>query len=167
MKIISQFICDVCNQPIAIPDGIVIWDNGEYSVSLFVVHNCPKCRAEYTLEACPLSCTLRGFVASNGLREYFSLLAAAEDFPPIMKRFMEKGLIEPNIPDFLPGDLLKRCVVQSQADFAVRRVHLKTSIVESVARFFEDFDQDAYFLKDKELAQAIKQDLEGQGPVYI
>ena len=161
MKLISQFICDVCNQPIAIPDGMVIWDNGEYSVSFFVVHNCPKCRAEYTFEACPLSCTLRGFIASNGLREYFGLLVAAKDFTPTMKRFMEKGLIEPNMPGFSLDDLLKRSVVQTQADFAVRRVHLKTSIVESVARFFEDFDEDAYFLNDKELAEAIKRDLEG------
>ena len=166
MQLISQFICDVCNQPIAIQDGMVIWDDN-YPVSLFVVHNWPKCRTEDTLETCPLSCTLRGFVASNGLREYFSLLVAAKDFTPIMKQFMKKGLIEPNIPSFSPGDLLKRSIVQTQADFAVRRVHLKTSIVESVARFFEDFDEDAYFLNDEELAEAIKQDLEGSGPVYI
>lgn len=78
-----------------------------------------------------------------------------------MKQFMEKGLIEPNIPSFSFDDLLRRSIVQTQADFAVRRVHLKTSIVESVARFFEDFDEDAYFLNDEDLAEAIKQDLEG------
>jgi len=160
MRLISQFLCDVCNQPIAIPDGVVIWDNGEYAVSLFVVHNWSKCRAEYTFETCPFSCTLRGFIASNGLREYFSLLVAAKDFTPIMKQFMEKKLIEPNIPSFSPDDLLQRPLVQTQADFAVRRAHLRRSIIESVARFFDDFDEDAYFLNDKELTEAIRRDLE-------
>jgi len=161
MRLISQFFCDACNQVIAIPDGMVIWDNRDYPISLFVVHNWLKCRTEDTLDACPLSCTLRWFITSDGLREYFSLLVAAKDFSPVMKRFMEKGLIELNIPGFLPDDLLRRPLIQTQADFAVQRARLKRSIVESVARFFDDFDEGVYFLSDKELMEAIRQDLEG------
>ena len=167
MKLISQFICDACNQPINLPDGIVIWDNKEYQVSLFVAHNWPECRTENTFEKCPLSCTLRGFIASNGLREYFSLLIAAVDFSQIMKRFMEKGLIKPNIPDLSVDDLIRRPIIETWADMAVRRAHLRRSIVESVARFFDDFVEDKYFLNDEELAKAIRQDLEGEGPVYV
>ena len=167
MKLISQFICDACNQPIAIQDGMVIWDTRDYLVSLFVVHNRPTCRTEDTLETCPLSCTLRGFIASNGLREYFSLLVAAKDFPVEMKWFMGKRLISSNAFGFSSDDLLRRPVAQTQADMAVRRAYLRRSIVESVARFFDDFDEDAYFLKDEELDQAIRQDLEGEGSVYV
>ena len=166
MRLVSQFACDVCSQPIGIQDGMVIWDDRDYPISLFVVHNWPGCRTENTLETCPLSCTLTGFIASNGLREYFSLLVASQDFSPTMKRFMEKGLISPNVPGFSSEDLLQRTVVHTEADFAIRRVYLKRSIVESVGRFFEDFNDDTYFLTGKELEESIRQDLAGEGPAY-
>jgi len=166
MKLLSQFICDACNQPITVQDGMVIWDDRDYPVSLFLVHNWANCRTDDTLETCPLSCTLRGFSASNGLREYFSLELAAIDFTPIMKKFMEKGLITP-MAGFSSDDLLRRPLVQTQADFALKRAHLRRSIIESVSRFFNDFDEDCYFLNNEELAKAMRQDLAGEGPVYI
>ena len=164
MKLISRFICDTCNLPITIEDGIVIWDDRDYPVSLFVVHNWSKC-LEGTHETCPLSCSLGGFILSNGLREYLSLRLAEEDFTPMMRRFIEKGLILP-MAGFSFNDLLQRPLVQTQADFVMKRTHLKRSIVECVSRFFNDFDEDAYFLNDEELIEAKRQDLAGEGPVY-
>jgi hypothetical protein len=172
MQLVRQFICDVCNQPIPIKDGIVIWNERRYpaktdTISLFIVHNSPKCRTPDTHEECPLNCTLRGFIASQGLREYFSLLVAEEDYPVSrMKHFVEKGLISLDSLDFTPKQW-ERPVVQTEADLAVRRAALKRSIAQSVSRFFDDFDENAYFMNDKELSEAMRQDLAGEGPVYI
>ncbi|MCD6567637.1 MAG: hypothetical protein J7K94_02750 [Dehalococcoidia bacterium] len=67
----------------------------------------------------------------------------------------------PKLRPARPDELLQRPLVQAQADFALKRVHLKQSIIESVSRFFDDFDEGTYFLNDEELAEAIRQDLAG------
>ena len=67
----------------------------------------------------------------------------------------------PKLRPARPDELLQRPLVQVQADFALKRVHLKQSIIESVSRFFDDFDEGTYFLNDEELAEAIRQDLAG------
>ncbi|MFQ5987413.1 MAG: hypothetical protein ACE5H6_01035 [Dehalococcoidia bacterium] len=168
MKLISQFVCDVCRQPVAVPDGMVVWDDRDYSVSLFVVHNWPTCRSVDTLGTCPISCTLAMFIASNGLRECFSLLAARRDYPvPQMKRFVAKGVINLDAIGFSLEEFLQRPAHETEADLAVRRANLRRSIAESVARFFEDFDEEAYFLSDEELRVAIMEDLAGEGSIYI
>lgn len=165
MRFRMPFICDTCGRMLCPEDGIVIWDVNErdWRVTLFAVHNTEVCLGDElgNREILPNSCSLQGFMASNGQREYFNLLVAEEDWSAArIKEVAPKLKLKPELFQ-LSAEEIQCPNALIEAELSRRRALLKASIDDTVGRFFVDFKEDEYWMSEEELHQSMVEDLSG------
>lgn len=163
MRFKLPFICDTCGRMMRPEEGIVIWDvnKRDWQVTLFVVHNTESCLGDRLGNRgnFPYSCSLQEFTASNGLREYFNLLVAEEDWS--VSRIKEVGPklgLKPELFQLSPEEITSNAYM-IEAELSRRRGLLKASIADVLRRFFDSFDEDEYWMTQEDLRQAMIEDL--------
>lgn len=167
MRFRLPFICDECGGMLSPEDGLVIWNVNkiDWQVTLFVVHNTKACLGDElgNRETFSYSCTLQGFMASNGQREYFNLLVAEENWSAArVKEIGPKLKLRPELFQ-MSAEEVQSPNALIEAELSRRRALLKQSIADTVGRFFVDFRPDEYWMSEKELHQAMVEDLSGSG----
>lgn len=167
MRFRLPFICDTCGRMLSSEDGLVIWNVNkiDWQVTLFVVHNDTACLGDErsNRETFPYSCTLQGFMASNGQREYLNLLVAEEDWSAARaKEIGPKLKLSPELFQ-LSAEEIQSPTALIEAELSRRRALLKASIADTVSRFFMDFNEAEYWMSEDELHQAMVEDLSGSG----
>ena len=167
MKFKLPFICDSCGRMISPEDGIVIWNvnKRDWQVTLFVVHNEESCLGDElgNRENFPYSCALKEFVKLNGLRGYFNLLIAEEDWNvPRVKEVGPKLKLKPELFYLSPEEMQSDAYL-IEAELSRRRSLLKQSIADTLGRFFDAFVGSDYWMTSEELHKAMMNDLNASG----